>query len=199
LVSADVPLITGTNLNESVNGVDDPDAGNMTAEEMNRRVREAYGADAATIIAAFRQDYPNATPFGLYAAISTARWRIPAFEQAARKAALGSAPAYVYIYSWRTPVLDDHPGTFHAAEISFVFDNARICDHYSAGDPDALVLSKQMSSAWVNFARTGNPNYSGMPHWPAYTAGTRATMYFNTPCEVRNDPEGKGLRIITKA
>ena len=199
LVSADVPLITGTNLNESVNGVDHPDAGNMTAEEMNRRVREAYGADAATIVAAFRQDYPNATPFGLYAAICTARWRIPAFEQAARKAALGSAPAYAYIYSWRTPVLDDHPGTFHAAEISFVFDNARICDHYSAGDPDALVLSKQMSTAWVNFARTGNPNYSGMPHWPAYTAGTRATMYFNTPCEVRNDPEGKGLRIITKA
>jgi para-nitrobenzyl esterase len=48
-------------------------------------------------------------------------------------------------------------------------------------------------------ARTGNPNHRGMPHWPAYAGDTRATMYFDTPCEVRNDPEGKGLKIITQS
>jgi para-nitrobenzyl esterase len=198
-ISADVPLITGTNLNESVSGLDHPGADKMTAEEMNRLVREAYGSDAEAIIAAYRQDYPTATPFGLYAAIVTSRWRVPAFAQAARKAALGAAPAYAYVYSWRTPVLDNRPGSFHACEISFVFDNAGLCDHYSAGDPAAFVLSNQMSAAWVNFARTGNPNHSGLPHWPAYTADTRATMYFDAPCEVRYDPEGRGLRIIAQS
>ncbi len=138
------------------------------------------------------EDYPNATPFGLYAAIATSNWRIPAFAQAARKAALGAAPAYAYIYSWRTPALDDRPGTFHAAEISFAFDNAELCDHYSAGDPAAFVLSRQMGAAWASFARTGNPNHSGMPHWPAYTADSRATMYFDAPCEVRQRPGRKG-------
>jgi para-nitrobenzyl esterase len=121
------------------------------------------------------------------------------FAQAARKAALAAAPAYAYIYSWRTPVLDDRPGTFHAAELPFVFDNGELLDHYSAGDPAAYVLNKQMSAAWVNFARTGNPNHSGLPHWPAYSADTHPTMIFNAPCEVRNDPEGKGLRIITSS
>lgn len=198
-ISAGVPLIAGTNLNESVHGVDHPGITTMTLEEMKQRVREAYGSDGEAIIAAYRQDYPHATPFGLYAAIATSRWRIPAFAQASRKAALGAAPAYAYIYSWRTPVLDNRPGSFHASEISFVFDNAEICDHYSAGDPGAFVLSKQMSTAWASFARTGNPNHSGMPHWPAYTADARATMYFDTPCEVRNDPEGKGLKIITQS
>jgi para-nitrobenzyl esterase len=139
-VSADVPLITGTNLNESVSGLDHPDADAMTAEEMKQKVHEMYGSDADAIIAAYREDYPRATPFGLYATIATARWRIPAFTQAARKAALGGAPAYSYIYSWRTPVLDNRPGSFHACEISFVFDNAEICDHYSAGDPAAFVI-----------------------------------------------------------
>jgi len=198
-ISADVPLISGTNLNESVSGLDHPGVTTMTAEEMNRKVHEAYGNDSEAIIAAYRQDYPNETPFGLYASISTSNWRIPAFAQAARKAALGAAPAYAYVYSWRTPALDDRPGTFHAAEISFAFDNAELCDHYSAGDPAALVLSRQMGAAWASFARTGNPNHSGMPHWPAYTANDRATMYFNAPCEVRHDPEGKGLKIITQS
>jgi len=197
-ISADVPLITGTNLNESVSGLDHPGADAITAEEMKQKVHEMYGGDADTIIAAYREDYPHATPFGLYAAIATARWRIPAFTQAARKAALGGAPAYSYIYSWRTPVLDDRPGSFHASEISFVFDNAEICDHYSAGDPGAFVLSKQMSTAWVSFARSGDPNHSGLPHWPSYTKETRAAMYFDAPCAARNNPESKGLEIITR-
>ena len=81
----------------------------------------------------------------------------------------------------------------------FTFDNAELCDHYSAGDPGGLILSRQMARAWTSFARTGNPNHSGMPHWPAYTADTRATMYFDTPCAVRNNPEGNGLRIITNS
>jgi hypothetical protein len=62
-----------------------------------------------------------------------------------------------------------------------------------------MAPSKQISTAWVNFARTGNPNHNGLPRWPAYTADMRATMYFDTPCEVRNDPEGKGLRLITQS
>ena len=198
-LSADVPLITGTNLHEFVSGLDRPDANAMGVEELSRLVREAFGNDGEAIVAAYRLDYPKATPFNLYATIAASRLRVPAFAQATRKVALGAAPAYAYVYSWRTPILDNRPGPFHACEISFTFDNAEICDHYSAGSPDAFVLSKQISTAWVNFARTGNPNHKGLPLWPAYTTDTRATMYFDTPCELRNDPEGKGLRLITQS
>jgi para-nitrobenzyl esterase len=197
--SADVPLITGTDLNEFVSGIDRPDAEAMTVEELNRLVKETFGGDSEAIIAAYRGDYPKVTPFDLYAAIAASQLRIPTFAQATRKAAQGAAPAYAYVYAWRTPALDNRPGTFHAAEISFAFDNADLCDHYSAGDPGAFVLSRQMGMAWTSFARTGNPNHSGMPHWPPYTAGTRATMYFDTPCAVRNNPEGNGLGIIANS
>jgi len=198
LISADVPLLTGTILNEFVSGLDHGSATSMTEAELNGKVRAEFGDKADAIIAAYRREYPRETPFGLYAAMAAAPFRRPAMEQAARKAALGRAPAYSYMYGWRTPVLDDRPGTFHACEISFVFDNAELCDHYSGMLPEALALAKQISGAWVNFARTGNPNHPGLPDWPAYTAEKRATMVFDVPCGVRNDPEGDALRLIAQ-
>lgn len=197
-LSADVPLLTGTNLHEFVSGLDNGDATTMSSAEMSRIVANMFGTASAAIIDAYRIDYPKATPFDIYATIAASRFRIPAFVQASRKAALGAAPAYAYIYSWRTPVLDDRPGTFHACEISFALDNAEICDHYSARLPEALALSRRMSAAWVNFARTGNPNHAGLPHWPAYTSETKATMYLDTTCAVRNNPEEEGLALIAR-
>ena len=198
-ISADIPLLTGTNLHEAISGLDRADANGMRIEEVQRLVGEEFGNRAKEIIEAYKLDYPKATPFDLYATIAAAPFRRPAVEQATRKAALGAAPAYSYVYCWRTPVLNGRPGSFHAAEIAFTFDNAEICDHYSGGTPEALLLSKQISTAWVNFARTGNPNHKGLPHWPAYNSKQRATMYFDTPCAVRNDPEGEGLRLMAKS
>src|SRR6266850_2527786 len=198
-ISADVPLLSGTNLHEAISGLDRGDANAMRIEAVHRLVGEEFGDRAKEIIDAYRRDYPEATPFDLYATIAAAPFRRPAVEQATRKAALGTAPAYSYVYCWRTPVLDGRPGSFHAAEIAFTFDNADICDHYSGGTTEALLLSKQISTAWVNFARTGNPNHNGLPHWPAYTSEQRATMYFDTPCAVRNDPEREGLRLIAQS
>jgi para-nitrobenzyl esterase len=194
--SAHVPLITGSIFNEIVSALRDPIGNAMTESELLHRIEQAFGASGAAIIAAYRRDYPDATPFGIYGAIAAKPFRRCAFEQAGRKAALGAAASYVYVYSWRTPVLDDHPGTFHGCDIAFVFDNAEHCDHYSARLPEALVMAKRISGAWVNFARTGNPNHPGLPHWPAYTSEQGATMVFNDRCEIRRSPEKEGLALI---
>ena len=198
-ISADVPLLTGSNLHEFVNGLDRPDASAMQMDELYRLMSQEFGERSKEIIDAYRRDYPQATPFDLYATIAAASVRRPACQQASRKAALSRAPAYAYIYAWRTPVLDARPGPFHGAEIVFTFDNAELCDHYSGGSAEAIALSKQVSTAWVSFARTGNPNHADMPHWPKYTSEHRATMQFDRSCEVRNGPEGQGLRLIAES
>jgi para-nitrobenzyl esterase len=199
-ISADVPLITGTNLHEFISGLDRPDAGAMKIDDVERLLSPDFGDHTKAIMDAYQREYPKADPFNLYATITaSSQMRRTAFEQATRKAALGAAPAYSYVFSWRTPVLDDRPGPFHACEIAFTFDNAEICDHYSAGAPDAFVLSRQVGTAWVNFARTGNPNHDALPHWPKYTAEQQATMFFDAPCEVRNDPEAEGLKLIAQS
>ena len=198
-ISADVPLLTGSNLHEFVNGLDRPDAPAMRMDELYRLMSQEFGGRGREIIDAYGSDYPQATPFDLYATIAAASIRRPACQQASRKAALSRAPAYAYIYAWRTPVLDGRPGPFHGAEIAFTFDNAELCDHYGGGSSEAIVLSKQVSSAWVSFARTGNPSHAGLPHWPKYTSERRATMQFDRSCEIRNGPEGEGLRLIAES
>ena len=168
----------------------------MRVDELDRLVSREFGDRRRQIVEAYRCNYPEATLFDLYATIAAACVRRPAFEQASRKAALRAAPPYSYIYAWRSPVLNGRPGSFHASEIAFTFDNAEISDHYSCGVPEAFVLSKQISNAWANFARTGNPGHSGLPRWPAYRSERRATMYLDAPCHVHNDAEQDALRLI---
>ncbi|HWA09675.1 MAG TPA: carboxylesterase family protein [Opitutaceae bacterium] len=198
-ISASVPLMVGSNFHEFVNGCDNPQVTTMTDDDLTRRVREAFGDKAPAIIAAYRKEYPRNSPFDHYASIAAAPVREASFTQTARKAALGAAPAYQYMFSWRTPVLDGRPGTFHSCEVSFAFDNAELCDHYSGRTPEALALAKQVSGAWVSFARTGNPNHPGLPHWPAFTAEKCETMVFDAPCEVRNNLEAEGRRLTAMA
>jgi len=39
-------------------------------------------------------------------------------------------------------------------------------------------LSEIMSSYWVNFAATGNPNGKGLPEWPAFDQKTKQAIEF---------------------
>ena len=71
-ISADVPLLTGTNLHEAISGLDRADANAMRIEEVHRLVGEEFGDRAKEIIDAYRRDYPEATPFDLYATIAAA-------------------------------------------------------------------------------------------------------------------------------
>lgn len=188
-VSAGVPLLVGTNLNEFVSGVDNPDAYSLTLSGLEAQLSERFGDRTAGVIAAYQRSYPDAQPFDLLSYISVAPFRQSAVDQATRKAAQGKAPAYYYLFAYRTPVLDGRPGAFHSAEIAFVFDNLARCSNLTGGDPAADVLASQMSEAWLAFARSGNPNHDGLPHWPAFTPGEGQTMVFDTECAVVTDPD----------
>ncbi len=195
--SKDVPLIVGTNLNEFVAGLDNPERDDFSEEKLAEHTQKKWGDKAPDIVAAYRKEYPKATPFQLWAAASAADWmRLNAYTLCERKAALGGAPAYQYIFGWVPPVLEGKPGTYHACEIAFVFDNIDRCVRQTGAGPVALALSTKVSRAWIQLARTGNPNHPGLPHWPAYDAVKRPVMFFDHPCHVKNDPEGEGLRLI---
>jgi len=83
--------------------------------------------------------------------------------------------------------MDGKLGSPHTVEIPFVFDNTEIPEVMTAGGPEVKALAANVSEAWIQFARGGNPNHKGLPHWPAYTTENRATMVFDSTCQVVND------------
>jgi para-nitrobenzyl esterase len=56
-----------------------------------------------------------------------------------------------------------------------------------------------MADSWIAFARTGNPNHEGLPHWPSYEAKTVPTMVFDDHCVLDHDPDGEIRSAIEEA
>ena len=115
--------------------------------------------------------------------------RMVPVTQAERKAAQNAAPVYMYLFSWQTPVLDGRPRAFHGSELAFVFYNTDRCAHMTGGTDEARELAAKVSDAWINFARRGDPNHSGLPKWPVFEAEKGPVMVFDKKSEVHNDPD----------
>ena len=203
--SASIPMLIGTNGTESTALLGIADASLFSLDEADMRAKlKSYlhvndDAQIGSLVAVYKKERPEATPSDIYFAVTTDRMmRMNAVTQAERKAAQGSAPAYMYIFDWRSPVLGGKLRSPHGIELAFVFDNTDKTTGMNGTGADLAPLAERVSAAWAGFARTGNPNAPGLPHWPAYEASTRATMIFNDECKVVNDP-GKDERHAISA
>jgi len=63
-------------------------------------------------------------------------------------------------------------GTEHGGEIEYLFGNKPVEHRWDAADEK---VSQLTGDYWVRFAKTGDPNGGGAPHWPAVTG--RPTVY----------------------
>jgi para-nitrobenzyl esterase len=181
-----------------VTALNHPEFEAMSEADLQTRVRELYGEKAMSVIGAFRQRTPPAKPFDIWSRIAASGVRGSAIEQAKLKAAQGRAPAYLYWFTWQTPILSGRPRAFHCAEIAFVFDNTDRCETMTGGGAEPRALAAKMCDAWIQFARTGNPNHPQLPRWPAFSATTIATMIFDSPPRVELNPDGAEQRSVAE-
>ncbi len=191
-ISAGVPVMIGYNRTETTLFLaGDREAFSLDEAGLQRRVKFLLRDNSERVIEEFRAANPGATASELFFLIGT-EFPTGAFSRkiAQRKSEQGAAPAYLYRFDWETPIAGGRMKSPHALEITFVFDHAGepLAPRLAPDSPEVHALAAEMSSRWIAFARSGNPNTGNAPRWPEYSADGRATMIFNSKSRVENDP-----------
>jgi para-nitrobenzyl esterase len=161
-------------------------------EERLRRVAARLFATADSALAAYRTEWPQASPPELLSAILTDRYfRIPAVRLAEAQAQNGGV-AYRYLFTWESRAFGGRLKATHALEIPFVFNNLTRpgADIFLGPGPTPQALADAMHAAWIAFIRTGNPSCAAVGEWPAYQLERRAVMELGDRIGVRTDPYG---------
>jgi para-nitrobenzyl esterase len=189
-ISADVPLMIGSNLTEVTFFGDTPlDAiDNATLLDRTRKYTGLSEAEAARLIAVYQKKRAGADNTFIYQALASDWWMTAnVLVQAERKAKLGRAPAYVYHFEKLTPVRDGKLKAPHSLEITYAFDNIDLSTAITGNGLDKHALAAKMSAAWAAFARTGDPSIPGLK-WEPYAAEHRAIMIFDDKSRLETDP-----------
>jgi para-nitrobenzyl esterase len=192
-LSAGVPLLIGWNKDEmTLFNASEPWWGTLSEDELAKSVAEIAGGEekGRALLAALRRLRPGYSPTYLRSsAVTASRMFLGSVQQAERKAAQNQAPVYVYELVWETPIGNGVFKSPHTLEIPFVFANVDQAGVLVGSGAEPKALERQMSDAWIAFARTGNPSTAGLPEWPRYDAARRATMVFDTTSHVVDDPD----------
>ncbi len=200
-ISADVPMLLGSNLTERtffadtpLDAIDDPGLlGHV------KRYTGLADATAVALIASYRKNRPDADNTFIYQLLSADWWMTAnVLAQAERKAKLGRAPAYVYHFEKRTPVRDGKLKVPHTLEIAYAFDNIELSTAVTGTGADKQALADKMSAMWTAFARTGDPSTPGLK-WEPYSAERRAVMILHDNPRLELDPYREERLAISAA
>jgi para-nitrobenzyl esterase len=203
--SAGVPLMVGSVETEDA-WSDPPPPLQMPEDEMMTRVRRITRNDdarARELVALYRKTHAGITNTDVWLIMNADNTRRANAQLLAElKTAQGTAPAYLYYFTWRSPVHLGQMKSYHTLDIPFVFDNVDIAGSMTGAGNDRYALAHRMSAAWAAFARTGSPNHKDLPSWPAFNPSTYPTMVLGNDCKVVNDPnrdERLALKAMTSA
>ncbi len=193
----DVPLLTGTNADE---------AATMRKVKSLQTHIEQSRAEFGDMADEFFRLYPAATDEEAkragQAAIGYRNFIWQNWAWARLHSQSGKSNTYYYRFTRRPPIAADaryleQParafGAFHAAEIPYVFRNLGVRNWpWQALD---RTLSDTMSSYWLNFAASGDPNGAGLPAWPVFDAQSPSTMCFGDSTAIGPVPDREKLEF----
>lgn len=188
------PVIVGTALAEFAFGPGVKDKHTLSEDECIALVQKKYGEHTNEVLALFREAYPekNLTD----AIVLDSFFRGPAIDFLDKRARDCEAPTYSFVFAFDFPY-NGGAAAWHCAEIPYAFRNAdkvAICNVPGVSEK----LEAQVSDAWLNFAKTGNPSNEALGEWPAYKQGEEYTMVFSDNSGARKAYDSKLIRLLQK-
>jgi para-nitrobenzyl esterase len=189
----DVPILVGSNANEWTT-LSNPAQFPKTLDDFNRRMATQFPGLARELDAV----YPVKADADIAdAMLGLGRDQTFTLEMRtwARMVTAGGRKAFLYQFTRIPPGPNPKLGAYHASEIAYAFNNVGVRPW--ATDADRR-LADQMSSYWVNFATTGNPNGKGLSKWPAYDSKSDPSMVFGDSVTVQHDVNKAGLDFFDR-
>ena len=113
-------------------------------------------------LTSYREFYPDLEDYQRFQILATDIWMTGTVQTAATARADAGAPTWVYHFEMPQGAREGALNVPHTSEIAYAFDNLELSKTL-VGEPDAedQALADVMSTAWTNFAKTGNPNGEG--------------------------------------
>ncbi|MBN2040284.1 MAG: carboxylesterase/lipase family protein [Spirochaetes bacterium] len=191
--AAKVPIIIGSNLEEQKLFMAmemGPDFGKMDEaallENIKLLVREE---DAIMLIEGYKNSRmirnEPVNPTEISCAIYTdALFRLRALQIAESHSKYGN-PAYNYLFTWKSPFMNEMLGACHALEIGFIFGS--LDPVFTGTGTDADILSVKMQDAWISFAAKSTPECKNIGGWAQYS-DQKQTMIFGKDCHPEKEP-----------
>ena len=181
--AAAIPLMAGTVFSEFFGNLTKGDGrkNEWNQKEIDEHLTTEYGDKKSEIAVEFKKDFPRKKVQDVLYFASTTRTAVK--TTLARKLEQAKTPVWNYLFAYEYPV-DGGITAFHCSEIVFAFHNLSEphCRIATGGAPAGLALQDRVSQAWINFARTGNPNQPGL-EWKPYTVQEPQTMVFDAVSE----------------
>ncbi|MEU8548346.1 carboxylesterase family protein [Streptomyces roseoverticillatus] len=176
-----VPVVQGTNSDEMRLFVGMSLGRYPLRDERDYRARlaESFGAAAGAVEAEYPLNKYPTPALAWSAALTDTTFACSSFR--ANKALAGRVPTYAYEFADRdAPVVAGIPtvpgfpyGASHAFELAYLFSDFPLQKPLSEAQ---VALSDRMTGYWTRFARTGDPNAAGAPHWPVFRDRAPVTL-----------------------
>ncbi len=166
----DVPTLTGCNADEG-GAVPHPA---VTLAAFQEQARRRYQDEAG----AFFELYPASSDVQAGEAQNESardQERVSMYLWAVSRARTAKTDAYTYYWNHVLPGPDaEKYGAFHTSEVPYALNSLSRSDRpFTEADRK---IAGEVSSYWVNFAATGDPNGKGLPHWPPVKEKPATTM-----------------------
>ena len=117
----------------------------------------------------------------------------------ARDHAISGHPTWLYRFSVVSAGAPKmlQGGAVHASDRQYVFQT--LAQSPWPTDARDAALATTISAYWVAFARTGDPNGAGRPHWPAYNSKDMLMDFTNDGPVARATPDAAALDAIAQS
>ena len=188
----DVPVLIGYNSDEGASF-----SHYKTPEDYIADVKKRYGKFADELIKA----YPAGTstvPKTARDLMRDAAFGWPTWSWARLQSETGKSKVFYYYFDQHPDFPKGSPwaglGSPHGQEVAYVFS------HIDPNNPHTsktdVEISDAMATYWTNFAKYGNPNGKGVPHWEAFSNKHPEVMYFSQTPHMGPVPSAKSLKVL---